>query len=506
MPNDATGVWTLSVVGGAIRKLIDEAWSARASPDGSKIAFARGSDIWVMGSNGENPQKVLSPEKDSWPDLELLEWTQDGRGVTYLQRKRGSDEPVLVRRDLSSGATTTVLADPRLTYYRWTSDGRFICQLREQPPNEASTNLWEIRTDPRTGCVTGELRRITNWAGYGLFKFTVSADGKRLALVDLRGKSDIYVGELAANGTKLRNLRKLTTDDRLDWPGAWTPDSKAILFYSNRTGSFDIFKVGLDGTSVEQLTALSGEERAPQVSPDRAWILAMHWPKTPAGKTPRSGTLVRVPFGGGPPESVLELKGYPGYPGTQDKDGRSISRGYPDFRCPSAPGASCILAEVEEPVQTPACASCPAEAEEDWITFSAFDAVSGKKNLAARAKLATAWNLSPDGSRIALVDDNRSGCDIRILTLSGGAERIVSVKDRVRCEAVAWSADGRSLFVANRLLSRGGWLFHVTMDGATHVLRETSPWFERPLASPDGRYLAFAETKNDSNVWMIETF
>jgi eukaryotic-like serine/threonine-protein kinase len=492
LPNDKAGIWTFSVIGGTMRKLVDEAWSATASPDGSKIAFKRGSDIWLVGSNGEDPQKLLSPENST--GLEYCQWTPDGRGITYLQWREGSDEPGLMRRDLSSGATTTVLSERRLTNYRWTSDGRLICQLREQPPNEASTNLWEIRTDPRTGHATGKLRRITNWAGYGLFNFTVSADGKRLVLVDERFKSDVYVGELGANRTKLRNVRKLTTDDRLDWPGAWTPDSKAILFYSNRSGSFDIFKQNLDSKSVEHLTEGPGEERAPQVSPDRAWILAMQWPKTPAGKTPGSGQLVRIPLGGGSPQLALDLKGYPGAAEGVD---RGVSRGYPDFRCPSAPGASCILAE----------------AEKDQITFSIFDPVSGKKGRDSKAESRsesgafwTSWDLSPDGSRIALVDDNGSGCDIRILQLGGGEEQVVSVKDRVHCNAVAWSADGRSLFVLNNLISRGGWLFHVAMDGTTHVLRETTKWFERPIASPDGRYLAYGELIAEGQVSMIENF
>ncbi len=36
--------------------------------------------------------------------------------------------------------------------------------------------------------------------------------------------------------------RRLTVDDRIDWPGGWTRDSKAIFFYSDRLGTLDLFK------------------------------------------------------------------------------------------------------------------------------------------------------------------------------------------------------------------------------------------------------------------------
>ena len=39
------------------------------------------------------------------------------------------------------------------------------------------------------------------------------------------------------------------------------------------------------------------------------------------------------------------------------------------------------------------------------------------------------------------------------------------------------------------------------------VLRDKqNEWHVRPVASPDGRYLAFASMIFDSNVWMIENF
>jgi hypothetical protein len=44
------------------------------------------------------------------------------------------------------------------------------------------------------------------------------------------------------------------------------------------------------------------------------------------------------------------------------------------------------------------------------------------------------------------------------------------------------------------------------MNGEVHVLREVTGTVERPIASPDGRYLAFGERGFNSNAWMIENF
>jgi hypothetical protein len=45
---------------------------------------------------------------------------------------------------------------------------------------------------------------------------------------------EIYVGELEENGTRMKPPKRLTFDDHYDAPSAWTPDSKAVLFSSDR--------------------------------------------------------------------------------------------------------------------------------------------------------------------------------------------------------------------------------------------------------------------------------
>ena len=103
-------------------------------------------------------------------------------------------------------------------------------------------------------------------------------DGKYLALQRGPAESDVYVGDLEANGTRLMNPRRLTLDDRDDEPSAWTLDGKAVLFDSNRNGSYDIFRQALDQRTAEAVVTSREDKFAARVSPDGAWVMYFAFP------------------------------------------------------------------------------------------------------------------------------------------------------------------------------------------------------------------------------------
>lgn len=87
---------------------------------------------------------------------------------------------------------------------------------------------------------------LTNFTGFTPLSLSLTADGKRLALIRNNDQSDVYVGELDNGGSRLSAPRRLTLDDRIDWPGGWTLDSKSVLFYSDREGNLDLFRQQVD--------------------------------------------------------------------------------------------------------------------------------------------------------------------------------------------------------------------------------------------------------------------
>ena len=75
----AASLWSISVLGGSPRKLMDNADARSVSPDGSQIAFVRGEplnqEIWVMSADGERSAKVVGEQGDVFG---AVAWSRDG--------------------------------------------------------------------------------------------------------------------------------------------------------------------------------------------------------------------------------------------------------------------------------------------------------------------------------------------------------------------------------------------------------------------------------------------
>jgi len=154
-------------------------------------------------------------------------------------------------------------------------------------------NLWQIGIDGDAGTPIGKSKRITQWAGLSLENLSASADGRRLTLQKSTFQEQVYLGELAAGGTSLNPPRRLTNDEANDMPTAWTPDSRAVLFGSDRNGPWGIFKQEINQDTAEAVVAGSQHNAASgRLSADGAWILYPEDPVTFSPSTP----LMRGPY------------------------------------------------------------------------------------------------------------------------------------------------------------------------------------------------------------------
>jgi len=89
-------IWTVSMLGQSPRELREGAWGFEVSPDGTRIAFSplgtsgtAPREIWVMGSQGDNPQKVLALGENEL--LWSVHWSPDGQRVAYVRAQRTPD-------------------------------------------------------------------------------------------------------------------------------------------------------------------------------------------------------------------------------------------------------------------------------------------------------------------------------------------------------------------------------------------------------------------------------
>ena len=79
-------IWSVSVLGGNPKKLVDDGEARAVSPDGSKIAFVRGADmpqaIWVIDVDGSHARKVIGQTGDGFGPVA---WSSDNRTLAFVR-------------------------------------------------------------------------------------------------------------------------------------------------------------------------------------------------------------------------------------------------------------------------------------------------------------------------------------------------------------------------------------------------------------------------------------
>ena len=116
--------------------------------------------------------------------------------------------------------TTRVLSNVRLSQnftgvlpFFWTPDNRLIHTLREDAPEQRSSNLWSVDIVPSKLELRGKPTRLTHLSGYNPRDIFVTAQGTRLSFVLEHFQEDVYVSELDVDGTSFSSTRRLTLDD-----------------------------------------------------------------------------------------------------------------------------------------------------------------------------------------------------------------------------------------------------------------------------------------------------
>jgi Tol biopolymer transport system component len=364
----------------------------------------------------------------------------------------------------------------------WLPEGRVVYVRRESRAatailefNSRDDNFWQIGID-HAGAPTGKPKRITQWAGSSLWGLSASADGKRLALHKSTFQEQVYLGELADGGTRMKTPRRLTNDEGSDDPTAWMPDSKAVLFVSNRSGTWGLFKQGISQETSEPVFTGPQDVSYPRLSADGAWILFLESPRPPANPSPPQ-RLMRIPVSGGVPQVVLE------------------TRNLDDFGCARA---LCVIRETSQDLKQ--------------LVITAFDPLKGRGKVIRTIEQDPSHTYdhtspSPDGSTFAISRSGEAEIHIRLLSLSGGSDREITVKGWPSITGLDWSPDGKHFYCGSRS-PQGSTLLLVDLKGNARVLWQYkagsgSIW---GVPSPDGRYLAILGEVINSNVWMVQGF
>ena len=478
-----TNLWEISVVGGSARRIIDNGSQPAVSPNGKQIAFVAGPPlherIWLASMFGESPHELIGQDGDLFG---TISWSPDGRRIAYTTARYtygyGTKGTIAVA-DLSDAELHGARAHPNsvLSVFGlsgpmvWAADGRLIYTIEEPRPRQQDSNLWSIRLNAQSK-PEGAPVRLTNDQG-GVFAVSASGDSKRIAYVKGVPQPDVYVARLQASGVLEEPIR-LTLDDRSDLPFDWTTDNKSVIFISDRTGNFNIYKQSVDQNMPDLIMSSSQQLQGPRLSPDGSHLLYL---VNPNGPDPNYEVpLMSMPLAGGPSQQLAK--------------GKWIT----NLQCSRSPATVCVYGlNVDR-----------------GITFFRFDSEQGRatKVLEINDELAEAynWTLSPDGTTLALAKGKWGSAEprIRLVSLAGAPDRWLTIQGWPGIESIDWAADSKSIWAATTG-ERENALLRIDLQGkATPVWRPKNIHVRWAIPSRDGKLLALHVDSNSANVWMLE--
>jgi Tol biopolymer transport system component/C-terminal processing protease CtpA/Prc len=255
------------------------------SPDGKTLAFAaRGiasgqwwrkghshideSEIWLLRSfeDASGTYERVTPAggaKEMWPM-----WSADGRTLFYVSdrtdsgNKNGAQNIWTATPGRSDARRLSSFTDGRVLWPSVSYDGREIVF-------EHNFVIWKLDTEngkaaevaiTRRGASVGpgiERQRISDQ----ISEFQLSPDGKKVAFV-VRGEV------FAASATDGGDAARVSNSVAEEYQVAWSPDSRRLVYVSDRDGVPHLFLYDFSTNSETQLTRDAADDSTPRFSPD----------------------------------------------------------------------------------------------------------------------------------------------------------------------------------------------------------------------------------------------
>jgi tricorn protease len=255
------------------------------SPDGTTIAFsARGiasgqwwrkghshideAEVWLLrspdgGAATYERATAAGGAKEMWPM-----WNSDGRKLFYVSdrsdagNKTGAQNIWTITPGRSDSHRISNFTDGRVLWPSISYDGREIVF-------EHNFAIWKLDTESgkasevvitRRGASAGpaiERMRLTDQ----IAELQLSPDGKKIAFV-VRG--EVFAASAADGGDAAR----VSNSSAEEYQVTWAPDSRRLVYVSDRDGVPHLFLYDFTSNSETQLTRDAADDSTPRFSPD----------------------------------------------------------------------------------------------------------------------------------------------------------------------------------------------------------------------------------------------
>jgi len=430
-------LWVVSLLGNFTHHLgPDEVSAAAWSPDGNRVVYAKGSDLYVVNRDGRDTKKLVTLPAEA----ACLRWSPDGSKIRFGLGDPKPQPLALWEVDSDGRGLRPVLsgwsAGKRPSCGNWTADGRYFVF---EAVGEGTRDIWAIREESSRFDRRRSAPFQLTFGPLNFFSPTPSRDGTRLFVVGQQRRGELTRYE-AQSKKFLPFLDGISADGvEFSHDGKWV----AYTTYPERI----LWKSRPDGSERSELTSSPMRAFLPVWSPDDKWILfhAVERPNHPLKIYLTSPT-------GGPPEMLIGDEDSQEAGGSWSPDGKAIVYSY--GKISSYPAVEGIDLRVLE-LKTKRTTTLPGTEglySPQWSPDGRYVAalVGNKDSLVLYDTTTQKWTTllaqgigypswSPDGRYIYCNTLWRKGPALVRLTVAGGKVESVPVDFKAAGTNGAWS-------------------------------------------------------------------
>ena len=294
------GIFVAGATGESARRVSDFGFHPAWSPDGQRLVFCTEgiasplaristSELWTVDVKvGAAPVKLFAG------DAAQPAWSPGNKRIAYWFVGKGAQRDIATI-PVGGGDPVPVTDDAAVDWGpRWSGDGRYLYFASDRG---GAMNIWRVAINESTGVPIGQPEPVTQGVSSSqdvtlsrdgtriaftsasastnpvaipfdqaaerlgapkplfdrtgsLFPTSESPDGQWLALWNFGDRQeDLFISHPDGSG-----FRRLTDDAFRDRFASWSPDSKELVFYSNRGNGYNIWAIRADASGLRAVT------------------------------------------------------------------------------------------------------------------------------------------------------------------------------------------------------------------------------------------------------------